>query len=239
MLSSLLRFPPLSYTNRRGEISRPLPTSEKGKMFITITMRDRSKNRKPIQRGRYLSIEAIQAVQSLKRAQVDGRESLDRVFESKLRRLIKTDMVAVLKELLNQEEGLLAFQVFEEIRKEYWYKPQLLLYVDMISVLASSGLHEKVEKVCSFLKVEYLEPDTEGFNLLLKKLLEFGFTQLSMDCFRLMKLWESEPDESTYSILINGLDSKGEKDLSFSVRLEAENYFGGPIDFLEEKEELV
>lgn len=202
-------------------------------------MRDRSKNRKPTQRGRYLSIEGIQVVQALKRAKISGGDSLDRALESKVRRLVKFDMIAVLRELLRQGEALLSLQVFEEVRKEYWYKPQLTVYVDIIRVLASNDLPEKVEQVCSYLKMECLEADTEGFNVLLSSLLEFGFTRTAMDCFRLMKLWESEPDESTFRILINGLESKGEIDLSTAIRQEAENFFGGPLEFLEEREEVV
>ncbi|ONK68673.1 uncharacterized protein A4U43_C05F14700 [Asparagus officinalis] len=148
-------------------------------------------------------------------------------------------MVAVLKELQNQGEGTLAFQVFEEVRKEHWYKPQLSVYVDMITVLANNGLKEKVEQICSYLKKECLEPDTEGFNMLLRTLLNFGFNNTAMDCFRLMKLWESEPDESTFRILINGLESNGELDLLLSVKDEAEKYFDGNLEFLEEGEQLI
>lgn len=88
-------------------------------------MRDRSKNRKPLQRGRMLSIEAIQAVQALKRANPllpppspsssstssSTSAQLDRVIDSKFRRLLKFDMVAVLRELLRQNECSLALKV--------------------------------------------------------------------------------------------------------------------------------
>ncbi|KAJ8485016.1 hypothetical protein OPV22_017501 [Ensete ventricosum] len=115
-------------------------------------MRDRAKNRKPTQRGRYLSTEAIQAVQALKRAigtvgGGHGGDSLERVLAAKVRRLIKGDMVAVLRELQSQGEGLLVLQVFDEVRREHWYKPKLSVYNDMIKVLASCGLPEKVEKL--------------------------------------------------------------------------------------------
>ncbi|KAJ6828696.1 putative pentatricopeptide repeat-containing protein [Iris pallida] len=204
-----------------------------------ITMRDRAKNRKPTQRGRYLSVEAIQAVQSLKLSKINGGDSTGRVIGSRIRRLLKRDMVAVLRELLSQGEGMLVLQVFEEVRKEDWYKPQLSIYTDMITVLARNKLIDKVEQICSYLKMERLEPDTEGYNSLLGTLLEFGFNHTAMDCFRLMKLWECEPEESTYRILINGLESNGEMDLSTAVRHEAEEYFGGQLGFLEEKEEMV
>lgn len=81
-------------------------------------MRDRSKNRKPLQKGRNLSSEAIQAIQALKRARRHGGEGelvaggpLDVVIESKIRRLVKFDMMAVLGELQRQNEAFLSLQV--------------------------------------------------------------------------------------------------------------------------------
>lgn len=75
-------------------------------------MRDRSKNRKPLQKGRNLSIEAIQAVQALKRvANKNDDSAVEQVFDSKVRRLIKSDMIAVLRELLRQNQCLLALKV--------------------------------------------------------------------------------------------------------------------------------
>uniref|UniRef100_A0A1D1Z180 Pentatricopeptide repeat-containing protein At3g46870 n=1 Tax=Anthurium amnicola TaxID=1678845 RepID=A0A1D1Z180_9ARAE len=214
----------------------------------TVTMRDRSKNRKPLQKGRNLSIEAIHAVQALKRVRIlggrggcsgGGPTSLDCVMESKVRRLIKSDMMAVLGELQQQNQAFLALQVFEEVRRENWYQPKLSVYVDMITVLARNGLLKQIELVCSFLKMESWGPDTEGFNSLLRTLLDFGFIHTTMDCFRLMKLWESDPDESTFRILINGLESKGEMDISATVREEAQKLLGKSLDFLEEGEEMV
>lgn len=76
-----------------------------------ITMRDRSKNRKPLQKGRSLSIEAIQTVQALKRAAKSEDVSLEQVFDSKFRRLLKLDMIAVLRELIRQNQCFLALKV--------------------------------------------------------------------------------------------------------------------------------
>lgn len=79
---------------------------------MMITMRDRSKNRKPLQKGRSLSIEAIQTVQALKRASKSADVSLEQVYNSKFRRLLKFDMIAVLRELIRQNQCLLALKVF-------------------------------------------------------------------------------------------------------------------------------
>uniref|UniRef100_A0ACD5URM5 Uncharacterized protein n=1 Tax=Avena sativa TaxID=4498 RepID=A0ACD5URM5_AVESA len=233
MLSSSIAFSPPRIT----PYSTAAPRRRTAAAAVTITMRDRSKNRKPTQRGRYLSTEAIQAVQSLKRATLCGAPAAGAVAtDPKLQRLLKADMVAVFRELAAQGEALLALKVFEEIRKEHWYKPRLFWYVDLITVLASKGLRSEVGKACSYLKREQLEPDTDGFNLLLKTLLDAEFTQLTMDCFRLMKLWDSEPDRVTYGTLVKGLESLGEMDLSAATRLEAESDYGDQWDFFDEED---
>ncbi|KAK8710984.1 hypothetical protein V6N13_146291 [Hibiscus sabdariffa] len=207
---------------------------------IIITMKDRSKNRKPLQKGRNLSIEGIQAVQSLKRANRNNSFSeLERVFDSKFRRLLKFDMMAVLRELLRQNECLLALKVFDDIRKEAWYKPRLLIYAEMLSVFASNGLFTEVELIYSYLKTEScLEPDIVGFNAVLDALISFKLTHLVMDCYGLMKVADCEPDRSSFRILINGLESMGETGLSAILRRDAQKIYGESLEFLEEEEEV-
>lgn len=127
---SLLRLRPYRHPDARGTLiashgrSSLPPRRQAGQGIAAaiptaIVMRDRAKNRKPTQRGRYLSTEAIQAVQALKRTLGTvgggGGDSLERVLAAKVQRLIKGDMVAVLRELQSQGEGLLALQVPLEI----------------------------------------------------------------------------------------------------------------------------
>ncbi|XP_052191823.1 protein THYLAKOID ASSEMBLY 8, chloroplastic-like [Diospyros lotus] len=206
---------------------------------FTITMRDRSKNRKPLQRGRSLSTEAIHAIQALKRAHHHHHAPLlHRAFASNFKRLLKSDMMAVLRELLRQNQCLLALQVFEHVRKEYWYKPQVSLYAEIISVLGSNGLYESIVVVFEELKMENgLDPDREALNALLESLMSFNNPRLAMECFYLMKLLGCEPDKSSFRILINGLESKGETGLSAVVRHEAEKYYGQTLELLQEEEE--
>lgn len=78
---------------------------------LIVTMRDRSNNPRPLQKGRHLSIEAIQTVQALKRAK-KNQNFLDQAFDSKFRRLLKLDMMAVLRDLLRQNECFLALKVW-------------------------------------------------------------------------------------------------------------------------------
>lgn len=203
-----------------------------------MTMKDRSNNPRPLQKGRNLSIEAIQTVQSLKRAQ-KNHGSLEKVFDSKFRRLLKFDMMAVLRELLRQNECLLALKVFEDIRKEYWYKPQVSLYADMVGVFGGNGFIEQVELVCLYLKREAnLQPEIEGFNALLKALISLNMAELAMECYCLMKQIGCDPDRTTFRILVNGLESMGETGSSAAVRLDAQKFYGESLEFLNEAEDL-
>ncbi|KAJ9153274.1 hypothetical protein P3X46_026730 [Hevea brasiliensis] len=207
---------------------------------MTVNAKGRGDNRKPLQKGRNLSIEAIQAVQALKRSYYNSNQShsFRHVFRSKFSRLLKLDMLAVLRELLRQNHCLLALQVFEDIRKEYWYKPQLSLYNDMIQVMASNGYLKQVEVLCIYLKTESnLLGETEGFSALMTTLINFKLTRLSMECYDFMKALGYEPDRPTFRMLINGLESIGESGASTILRQDAQNYYGESLDFLEEDED--
>lgn len=219
-------------------LQKPLSLLQFPKMRSTvIVMRDRGKNRKPLQRGR-VSIEAIQTVQALKRAKKD-ENSLKQVFETMFRRLVKLDMIAVLRDLQRQNEPVLALQVFDEMRKEDWYKPQVLMYAEMITFLADNECFDKAELVFMYMKMENgLEGGVQGFNALLTTFMDFGNVALCMECYELMRKVGCEPDRLAFKILINGLESKGEYGLSVILRQEAEGFFGEDLEFLEEMEEI-
>ncbi|KAL2559135.1 Vacuolar sorting protein 9 (VPS9) domain [Forsythia ovata] len=225
---------------KQKPVTRFWPSSRKtGSGMMSITMRDRSKNRKPLQKGRNLSIEAIQTVQALKRS-VNSDVLLEQLFDTKFRRLLKLDMLAVLRELLRQNQCLLALKVFKDVRKEYWYKPQLSLYAELVTVLGRNGLLEKVEFLVMELKSESnLEPDVESFNTMLESLMNFGLTGLAMECFYLMKSLSCDPDRLSFKILINGLESIGDANNLAIVQKEAQKYYGNFLNFFENEENVI
>ncbi|KAK1400496.1 hypothetical protein POM88_000101 [Heracleum sosnowskyi] len=152
--------------------------------------------------------------------------------------ILRFDMIAVLKELIRQNQCSLALQAFEDLQKEHWYKPKVLLYAELISVLGSNEMFDKLELVFKKLEDEIsLEPDTVGFNAVLEILLSFGIIGLTMDCFYLMKSKGCEPDRSTFKILATGLESKGETSLLVTVRKEAQKIYGSSLEILEENED--
>ncbi|KAL3731032.1 hypothetical protein ACJRO7_027974 [Eucalyptus globulus] len=236
-LRSLSSVLPLSRPSHRPRPPPPPPPPPTKAM--RVSMRDRSKNRKPLQRGRSLSIEAIQAVQALKRASGKGPRSLELARRSTFGRLLKRDMVEVLRELLRQSRCDLALKVFEDIRKEYWYKAQVLLYAEMFSVFAGNGLFEDVKLLYLYLRTEdNIEPHLEGFNSVLRTFISFSLVELAADCYYFMKEIGCEPDRSSFRILINGLESMGEQVASAKLREEAQKYYGD-LEFLQETEEMI
>lgn len=103
----------------------PSTTAHKPRPFLIIRCGPRN-NRGPLLKGRVLSIEAIQAVQSLKRAHRGDQSKLNEVLSETLPRLIKADLIAAFKELLRQDHSDLALKVFSVVRSESWLVPCIL-----------------------------------------------------------------------------------------------------------------
>ena len=68
-------------------------------------------SRGPLWRGRVLNNGSMKAVQAMKRAKA-GPDKIDRILGMRVSRLVKVDMLVVLKELERQDECHLALKVF-------------------------------------------------------------------------------------------------------------------------------
>ncbi|KAJ6741276.1 PPR CONTAINING PLANT-LIKE PROTEIN [Salix purpurea] len=73
------------------------------------------------------------------------------------KRLLKTDLLDTLAVLQNQNELDLALKVFEFVRKEGWYKPDILLYHAMIQLLGRNKMVEMAEEFFGKLENERVE----------------------------------------------------------------------------------
>ncbi|KAK9289112.1 hypothetical protein L1049_017585 [Liquidambar formosana] len=197
-----------------------------------ITCGLRGGPRKSLWRSRVLSTEAIQVVQSLKLAKSSTK--LEEVFSSRLSRLLKADLLDTLAELQRQNELELTLKVFEFVRKEVWYKPDLSLYCEMILMVGKKKLIEMAEDLFSELKKEGLKPDTRAYTEMIGAYLQVGMIENAMKTYDLMKSSGCAPDELTLTILIRNLESAGEKELATSVKKECAEYVDSPEKFLEE-----
>ncbi|KAL7114133.1 hypothetical protein ACP275_04G101000 [Erythranthe tilingii] len=181
-------------------------------------------NRGPLLKGRILSIEAIQAIQSLKRAHRTDPSNLPTHLFS---RLLKADLTAALKELLRQEQCALAARVFSVIRSEYG--ADLSMYGEMVVALARNGLTEEIDRLVNEMETEGLIrcDETKGLLRLVKALIFAERKESTVRIYGMMKSSEYEMDEYLGRVLSKGLRRFGEGELADEIDLELRRLYRG------------
>ncbi|GFQ04388.1 pentatricopeptide repeat-containing protein at1g62350 [Phtheirospermum japonicum] len=206
-----------------------------GPRLLRIVCGLRNGPRKLMWRSRVLSTEAIQAVQSLKLAQ-NSSSKLDHVFSAKINRLLKADLLDTFAELQRQNELNLALKVFNFMRKEHWYVPDLSLFNDMLMMFGKNKMIEMVEKILLELRNEGLEPDARTYTELIGAYFKVEMVNKAMETYEQMKASGYEPDKLTLTILIRNLETAGGEAMSETIKKECAKYFDYPDKFLEEVE---
>lgn len=181
-----------------------------------------------------MSTEAIQAVQCLKLAKSPAK--LEQVFNTRISRLLKADLLDTLGELQRQNELDLALQVFEFLRNEVWYEPNQSLFSDMMYMYGKRKLIDRVEELFSDLKKEGLEPDTRAYTELIGAYLQVDQIEKAMETYECMKESGCIPDKLILTILIRNLETAGEEQLAAAVKNDCAEYIDFPEKFLKEVE---
>ncbi|CAN6830788.1 unnamed protein product [Brassica oleracea] len=176
-------------------------------------------NRGPLLKGRILSSEAIQSIQSLKRANRTGSLSLSL---PPLRRLLKADLLAVVRELLRQDHCTLAVHVLSTLRSEY--PPlDLTLCADVVNALARNGEREEIDSLIG--EMEGIEGGYENDKALAKLIRAVMGAERRESAVRIYAMmreggWGSESweaDEYVAEVLSKGLRRLGEEELAAQV----------------------
>ncbi|KAK7282590.1 hypothetical protein RIF29_11499 [Crotalaria pallida] len=185
--------------------------------------------RGPLLKGRVLSIEAIQAIQTLKRLHRTNPPNLTHALSSTLTRLLKSDLVAALRELLRQQQCALALTVFSTLRSEYG--ADLTLYAEMAKALAGCDMMEDVDRLIGDLEQEggVQCDDYKGLVNLIKAVIGAKRRESTVRIYWLMKKsgWGTvvEPDEYVVQVLVNGLKGFDEVALAEEVQDECNRAF--------------
>ncbi|XP_024529177.1 protein THYLAKOID ASSEMBLY 8-like, chloroplastic [Selaginella moellendorffii] len=188
------------------------------------TFSQRSLLRAPLWRGKKdLGSEALQAAAALKLAKRDSK-ALQEVLASKVGRLVKLDLLALLHALQRHDEVDLAFQVFERARKEVWYKPSVPLYRDMLKSLARNGRVEGVYSLFETIKQEKAEPHIAMFTEVIDIFVGSGRFRDALKVFEMMKESEAPPNVRTYRTIINCLNKQDQFELSAKIERELKVY---------------
>lgn len=181
-----------------------------------------------------MSTESIQAVQSLKLAKTPSK--LEHVFNTKLTRLLKADLLDTLAELQRQNELHLALKVFDFVKKESWYTPDLSLYYDMILLLGKNKLVKEAEELFDELRKEGLQPDTRSYTELIGAYFQVDMVEKAMETYNQMKSSGCAPDKLTLMIMVKNMEKAGEKEHVASVKKDFEEYVDDAEKFIEEVE---
>jgi len=193
--------------------------------YVAIRCGPRS-NRGPLMKGRILSIEAINAIQTLKRAHKSSSSSSTTPdYSPLLSRLIKSDLLATLRELLRQDHCALALHAFSAVRSEY-HNPDLSLYADVASALARNRMLEDLDRLICDLETDCggggIQCDDKGLIRLIKAVIGADRRESTVRIYEMMKRsgWGStfEADEYVVKVLSKGLRRLGEESLAVEVK---------------------
>ncbi|CAH1419288.1 unnamed protein product [Lactuca virosa] len=188
-------------------------------------------NRGPLYKGRTLSIEAIQAVQSLKRSHRSDPTNNDTVSKT-LSRLVKSDLVAAFNELLRQDQFDLALKVFSAIRSEDWYKTDLSLYAKLVASMATKRMTDDIDNLILDIEVDdVVSSDSKGLITLIKALLAADRAESTVRIYEMMKSggWNCNSPSNDYvgKVLSRGLRRLGKKKVADEIDSEIGRVSGG------------
>ncbi|AAF70836.1 F2401.8 [Arabidopsis thaliana] len=184
-------------------------------------------------RKKEMSKEGLIAAKELKRLQTQSVR-LDRFIGSHVSRLLKSDLVSVLAEFQRQNQVFLCMKVnwsppvrkfgcfdleigaemepktkcgllYEVVRREIWYRPDMFFYRDMLMMLARNKKVDETKKVWEDLKKEEVLFDQHTFGDLVRGFLD---NELPLEAMRLYGEMRESPDRPLslpFRVILKGL----------------------------------
>ncbi|KAK7310093.1 hypothetical protein RJT34_07357 [Clitoria ternatea] len=155
-------------------------------------------------RKKEIGKEGLIVAKELKRLQSDPVR-LDRFIRSSVSRLLKSDLVAVLAEFQRQNQVFLTMKLYDIVRKEIWYRPDMFFYRDMLMTLARNRRVEEAKRVWRDLKAEEVLFDQHTFGDIVRAFLDSGLPSEAMDIYEEMRLSPEPPLSLPFRVMLKGL----------------------------------
>ncbi|CAN1250432.1 Pentatricopeptide repeat-containing protein At1g62350 [Linum perenne] len=156
-------------------------------------------------RKKEMGKEGLFAAKELKRLQSHPLR-LDRFIHSHVSRLLKSDLVAVLAEFQRQDQVFLCMkQLYDVVRKEIWYKPDMFFYRDMLMMLARNKRVDEAEQVWRDLKGEQVLFDQHTFGDIMRAFLDNGLPSEAMRIYEEMRHSPDPPLSLPFRVILKGL----------------------------------
>ncbi|XWS73647.1 hypothetical protein CRYUN_Cryun02cG0146600 [Craigia yunnanensis] len=155
-------------------------------------------------RKKEMTKEGLIAAKELKRLQSNPIR-LDRFILSHISRLLKSDLVSVLAEFQRQNQVFLSMKLYDVVRKEIWYRPDMFFYRDMLMMLARNGKVDESRLVWEDLKIEEVLFDQHTFGDLVRAYLDGGLPLEAMDIYDEMRRSPDSPLSLPFQVILKGL----------------------------------
>lgn len=155
-------------------------------------------------RKKELGKEGLVITKELKRLQTDPVR-LDRFVRSNVSRLLKSDLVSVLFEFHRQDNVFLSMKLYDIVRKEIWYRPDMFFYRDMLVMLARNKRVDETKRVWDDLKGEGVLFDQHTFGDIVRAYLDSGMPSEAMDIYEEMRQSPEPPLSLPFRVILKGL----------------------------------
>ncbi|KAH9741743.1 pentatricopeptide repeat-containing protein [Citrus sinensis] len=145
-----------------------------------------------------MSKESLMVAKELKRLQ-SHPVRFDRFIKSHVSRLLKSDLVSVLAEFQRQD------QLYDVVRKEIWYRPDMFFYRDMLMMLARNKKVVEAKQVWEDLKREEVLFDQHTFGDIIRAFLDSGLSSEAMFIYHEMRSSPDPPISLPFRVILKGL----------------------------------
>lgn len=129
----------------------------------------------------------------------------DHFMRTHVTRLLRTDLLAVLAELQRQDNVSLSMKIYEVVRKEIWYHPDMFFYRDMLMMLARKKMVEETRHVWADLKSEAVRFDQHTYGDIIRAFTDGGLPELAMEIYDEMRGSPDPPLSLPYRVILKGL----------------------------------
>ncbi|KAG5517364.1 hypothetical protein RHGRI_037944 [Rhododendron griersonianum] len=157
-------------------------------------------------RKKEMGKEGLMVAKELKRLH-SNPVRFDRFIKSHVSRLLKSDLVAVLAEFQRQDLVSLSMKLYDLVRKEIWYRPDMFFYRDMLMMLARNKKVDEAKRVWEDLKREEVLFDQHTFGDIMRAFLDGGLPSEAMDIYDEMRQSPDPPLSLPYRVILKGLIS--------------------------------
>lgn len=150
--------------------------------------------------------EGLFVVNEMKRLQKSSTGSrMEGFMKFQVSRLVRTDLLGVLFELQRQDLVSLSMKIYEVVRREIWYRPDMFFYRDMLMMLARNKRIEETRQVWGDLKQEQVLFDQHTYGDLVRAFLHAGLPDVAMEFYREMRLSPDPPLFLPFRVILKGL----------------------------------